>query len=125
MLFGWVLKTHINVIWHDFGSTADSRFSDLVYFSYVFYILNIRNGLTKNVLQRDKMYCFKCQKIGLSLHLCQSVFRAYFESHIQNNLMQIKYKLIFFVYRCVSYLISIYYNIHMHPDLITLPLSYS
>ena len=43
------------IIWHTYGLIADSRFSVLVYYSNVFYILNIRNGLAKIILQKDQI----------------------------------------------------------------------
>ena len=46
------------------GQQLIAEFSELVYHFYVFYILNLRNGLAKkNVLQKDKIYCFKCQNL--------------------------------------------------------------
>ena len=49
------------IIWHAYLLIADSRFLGSVYHSYVFYKLNIWNGLTKTILLKDKFYCFKCQ----------------------------------------------------------------
>ena len=57
-MFYLVLNTrHIlsrNFTWYVYWPKADSRF----------YVVNIRDGLTKNILQEDKIYCFKCQKVS-------------------------------------------------------------
>ena len=55
-MFDWVLNTlkipSSNIISHAYESTADRRFSGLVYCSYVIYILNIRNGLKKTYITK-------------------------------------------------------------------------
>ena len=55
-MFDWVLNTlkipSSNIISHAYGSTAESRVSGLVYWSYVIYILNIRNGLKKKYITK-------------------------------------------------------------------------
>ena len=55
-MLGWVLNTlkipSSNIISQAYGSTADSSFSGLVYWSYVICILNIRNGLKKKYITK-------------------------------------------------------------------------
>ena len=56
-MFDWVLNTlkipSSNIISQAYGSAADSSFSDLVYWSYVICILNIRNGLKKKYITKE------------------------------------------------------------------------
>ena len=72
-MFDWVLNTPLmlsnNVIWHAYWSTADNRFSDLVYDFYVFSMLKIRNRLTKAFITKRLNILLQMQKTELSLLL--------------------------------------------------------
>ena len=51
-MFNWVLNRPLilssNLIFHAYGSIGDTKFSGLVYHSYTFYVLTIRNELKKS-----------------------------------------------------------------------------
>ena len=56
----------------------------------------------KNILQKDKIYCLKCQKLILA-YICFNLYLRYiynkqFKHLKQFNTVQFKYKFIFFVY---------------------------
>ena len=66
-MFNWVLNRPLilssNLIFHAYGSIGDTKFLGLVYHSYTFYVLTIRNELKKVLLQNVKKSCFKCKKL--------------------------------------------------------------
>ena len=47
------------VIWHTYGLTEDTRFSGLMYHSYMYIICQEGMDWQKFILQKDKVYYFK------------------------------------------------------------------
>ena len=81
-MFNWVINTPLIlssiIIWHAYGSIADSRFSGLC-ITHVFCILNIRNELTKKIYYKKIKLIASNAKTKVSLHLFQSVFKVYLQ----------------------------------------------
>ena len=95
-MINWVLNMPLilssYIICHTYGLIADSRFSVLVYYSNVFYILNIRNGLAKIILQKDQInYLIVQVDICFNLYLRNAYNKQLNADQIQITDYSVKY----------------------------------